>query len=206
MESMPELIELEKLIALYWKYSNRMQFMRKFTYVCIFLLTTLNFTFAQTMYISKNVNPLLYNDPNASSETVDTLSANQAVEVLQTNLENGFSYVRTSDNIEGWLPTSLLHKHPQAAQNSLWQRIQTQLDEVQKDWFPAKTISNSAVKNNADLKSQVMTLEKRVSILEEKQHDQWYWFILGAAVAIISIIIGRLLGGSRKRNSRDLYL
>ena len=81
-----------------------------------------------------------------------------------------------------------------------------------------QTVKQSSVKSSAKsavvestvpnqlLSNQVMQLQQQVTALQAEQHQQWYWFIWGALIAFIGLVVGMFLGRRRqKQRSRSLF-
>lgn len=61
--------------------------------------------FAQTFYVSQSPSAILYDEPNEQSTLLQQLPTNTPIELLKSNLENGFSYVKTNKGNKGWVHT-----------------------------------------------------------------------------------------------------
>lgn len=63
------------------------------------------YLWAETFYINQSPSAILYDNPSEQAAILMQLPKGVPVELLKTNLENGFSYVQTGKGDKGWLRT-----------------------------------------------------------------------------------------------------
>jgi uncharacterized protein YgiM (DUF1202 family) len=75
--------------------------MKKLFSLLLFLVLQASLAAAQTAVVARNVN--LRPDPSSHGAPVETLKVGTKLQVVETELTNGFLHVRTEDGAEGWV-------------------------------------------------------------------------------------------------------
>ena len=173
---------------------------------------TIGMAVAQTVYVNKANNALLYTQADVKSSVVTNLPKGTAANLLKTNLANGFSYISTNKDQNGWIKTSFLQAQPPVIHKKgffakLWTGVfgkHTSLAHPKP--HPSSHAALSNVSNLA-LTQEFYQLQNQVIRLQAEQHPPLFWFIWGAGIAIVAFMLGLLFSGfrSKRRSSRSLF-
>jgi SH3 domain protein len=205
------------------------------------LFTAMATATAETRYVSDDLGITLRTGQSTQHQILRMVTSGTPVEVLETNEDSGYSRVRTSQGVEGWVVSRYLMDHPGAQEQLANARKKlTRLEEENKN-LKAKLNEVSGDKNsltkdksklsaeNDKLQAEVDHIRKtaasalaiesdnkrlaneRVSLQTELQAAQQEnitlkdrrdreWFVRGAGVVIIGILIGLILPKIRFRS------
>ncbi|MGD8560185.1 MAG: TIGR04211 family SH3 domain-containing protein, partial [Gammaproteobacteria bacterium] len=92
---------------------------------------------AQSLYVTDKISIGIYRDSSVESERIKSLPSGAIVNVLTT--ENGFTRIRTTDNIEGWVqskflsnekPTQIAYVQLASKYQALQQKLQNQQQQL----------------------------------------------------------------------------
>lgn len=152
-----------------------------------------------------------------------------ALTVLETNEESGYSHVRTQRGRDGWVLSKHLMSTPSARdrlaaaekkmsrvheiekEKTALKRERDQLNsqnvQLNKQLAQIRRVSANAVKiseENEALKTSSIEMERNIQMLEQENdslQDRSYrnWFMTGSAVVIVSILFGVILTRIRWR-------
>jgi uncharacterized protein YgiM (DUF1202 family) len=180
--------------------------MKKRIFILVFIFTT-GLAQAMTMYVSHSTPILLFSSPKTTSTVVTQIPTGAEVNLLKTNLENGFSYIETTSKEKGWVQTNFLLSHPAKQATSLWHRVLQHLTF----WHSAGPIKGtplaiqlpSGTSSKMSLEQQVLKLNSQVKALKKHQRGDWFWFVWGALIALIGAWVGAWL--SHRKRSRSLF-
>ncbi len=199
---------------------------------------------AETAWVSDQFEVMLRTGPSTSNAIERMLPSGTSLEVLERDAETGYSRVRTSAGIEGWVLTRYLMNEPSAREqlqtltrrltnaNQEGSSLSAQLDTVQGEYDGAKrriesleaeregladelddikrTAADVLSINNQNkvLREQLAAAELQVATLQQQNRELGrettrYWFMSGALVLVVGIILGIWLPRIRwQRRSR----
>ncbi len=171
---------------------------------------------ASTLYIGNKDVVIVRANPSEQSNVVTELSQGMPVQLLKTNLSNGYSYIRTQKNELGWIQTEYLVSgappKPESTLQKLWGRLafwHQSTATPMSSTVPATTAI--ALTNNhetlrqkqAIIVAQLNNLQTQVNTIQNATH--WKWFYFGMLVAFLCFLLGYLLGGLRGRRERKWF-
>ena len=140
---------------------------------------------AETFYVSQTPSAILYDNPSEQATILLQLPYGAPVELLKTNLENGFSYVETKKGEKGWLQTSDLTETLVEKQPNFFSRLlakfsrhtvaQTEPSVTTPKVVSSMAVSSSSVKQKAT-NSVAMTEKKpeetaSIEVVSSDVHD-----------------------------------
>lgn len=152
----------------------------------LFLLLLLGTThcFAATMYISDELTVPLRRGPTNGHRIINAgLPSGTALEVLGKDEAAGFTQVRTTNGVEGWVPTQYLTSTPAArdqlvAANKRVQALEAQLKSTRDNFQDTRSAQSQAESRNAQLDKQAKQLQteldevRRVSATSIAQYEE----------------------------------
>ena len=208
--------------------------------VCL-IFTAMVGAAAETRYVSDELGITLRSGQSTQHQILRMVNSGTPLEVLETNDESGYTRVRTSQGVEGWVLTRYLMDHP-SAQDQLSgakkklarleeenKNLQAQLstvsgdktsldkdkrfllaknDKLEKELDRIRNTAASALaieseKNRlADearrLETELQTVQQQNVSLKDRSDREW--FVRGAAVVIVGILIGLIVPKIRFRS------
>ena len=209
--------------------------------ICLLFTTMLGVAAAETRYVSDELGITLRSGQSTQHQILRMVNSGTPLEVLETNDESGYTRVRTSQGVEGWVLTRYLMDHP-SAQDQLSgakkklarleeenKNLQAQLstvsgdktsldkdkrfllaknDKLEKELDRIRNTAASALaieseKNRlADearrLETELQTVQQQNVSLKDRSDREW--FVRGAAVVIVGILIGLIVPKIRFRS------
>jgi SH3 domain protein len=205
-------------------------------------------TFAETRYVSDNLEITLRNGKGTNYGITRMLRSGTAVEVIEDDKEAGYTQVRTSNGKEGWVLSRYLMKGAAArdrlaaaekklaeleldnrkketAMTALTEEkaalakqlasLEGQSRNVSQELSEIKRTASSALaidSENKDLKSRVVSLERQLQTLRQeseglRDRTARDWFMVGAGVVLLGIIVGLIIPRIRwrKKSSWDTF-
>ena len=201
---------------------------------------------AETRYVSDRLEIQMRTGKGTQFRILRMLPSGTAVEVLETDQENGYTRVRAPGGVEGWVLSRLLMKG-QAARDKLAnaekrlaqlelenRKLLTAHDDLKKakgstekarsqlnkenlklsqELEEIRRAASSALAidaENKDLKSRIVAYERQVQSLQQeneglKDRTARDWFMVGAGVVLLGIVIGLIIPRIRwrKKSSWD---
>ena len=208
--------------------------------VCL-LFTFMGNAAADTRYVSDDLGITLRTGQSTQYQVLRTVNSGTPLEVLETNEDSGYTQVRTSDGIEGWVLSRYLMDHPGAQEqlanatkkisrlqeanknlqtqlnatsgdkNSLSKakddltaennKLQMELNHIRKTAASALAIEseNKRLSNERSrLETELQAAQQESITLKDRRDREW--FVRGAGVVILGILIGLILPKMRFRS------
>lgn len=155
-----------------------------------------------TRYVTDQLSVTLRTGKGAQYSIVKVLGSGTRVRVLETDEESGYARVRAGDGSEGWMLSRYLMNEP-AARDRLPEVLERnrQLEEenarLEKALAALKEEGAGAEGHAEALEKELDDLHGEVLILRRKAAKRW--FLWGAGVVLLSLLIGFGLGRRRHR-------
>lgn len=198
----------------------------------IFLISlyTIEFVQAETIrYVSDQLDIPMRTGQSDRHKILRFPKSGDALTILETNDESGYSLVRTKRGREGWVLSKDLMNIPSARDRlATAEKKMSRLHEIEKEKTALKRerdqlnsqnvqlnkqlaqirrVSANAVKiseENETLSTRSIEMERNIQMLEQENdslQDSSYrnWFMTGAAVVIVSMLFGVILTRIRWR-------
>lgn len=200
----------------------------RFFAALLFLTLVHSVSVADTRFVEVEVT--LRTGQGTGYSIVRMVRSGTPVEVLQSDPGSGYTRIRLPGGTEGWILSRYLTETPVGAEQlvTAQQRIDqlqrenrqlveerdrylTEADSLGKELARLKDLSSNALaleETNQRLKTTVARQEETVSSLQQENErltskTQRDWFIAGASVLIIGIILGVVLPRIRWRRRRS---
>ena len=168
------------------------------------------------MYVSDELRVSLRAGQSDQQAVLRMLPSGTPLTVIGTDPRTGYTQVRTADNVEGWVYTVYLMDKP-AARERLRDVEASMLDlKKANEGLLADRVKETDLINNAEalshenesLKSNLTAVKTELDTLRsesDKTRDDMRkrWFMIGAAVLVIGILLGLIIPRLklRKRSS-----
>ena len=155
-----------------------------------------------TRYVTDQLSVTLRTGKGPQYSIVKVLSSGTRVRVLETDGESGYSRVRAGDGSEGWMLSRYLMDEP-AARDRLPEILERdrRLEEENarlEETLAALEEEGAGAEGHAEaLEKELDDLHGEVLILRRKAAKRW--FLWGAGVVLLSLLIGFGLGRRRHR-------
>ncbi|MEM9102489.1 MAG: TIGR04211 family SH3 domain-containing protein [Pseudomonadota bacterium] len=171
---------------------------------------------ANNRFITDQIDIYVRSGPTTAYKLVDSVSTGEAVTLLETNTETGFSRIEDAKGKSFWIETRHITTEPPA---------RTQLDTLKKELNELKAnhekklreqsaklrSHDQVVSENQKLTQQINELDNKVEMLEQFKHQaesrfQKDVFAAGGAIMAVGLLLGFIFskfGGSKRR--RDLF-
>ena len=182
------------------------------TALLVFLLVG-ETSFAQTKYVTDEFEIMLRTGQSGRHEILRQLKSGTALTVLEQG--NDYTRVRLSSGIEGWVLTrylvnqasgrdrlAALQKQYDDLQQRFNQKVEQEKDKLRGEITRLERIAKKPLelqRENAHLKAQLedekqayIELQKESEVLKSPYKDR-QWFITGALVVLISMLVGIIL-------------
>ncbi|MCT8534293.1 SH3 domain-containing protein [Glaesserella parasuis] len=181
-------------------------------------------SFAQTQYVTENLNTYLRKGPGDQFKISGSIQAGEKVTLIETR--DRYSLIRDSKNREAWILNSELTSTPSSKELTplLQQQVQeltTKLNNIDRDWQQRtaemqRRVQQSALQSS-ELLEQNALLKRELEIIKNKNRDleaiqdvasreiMIQYFIYGGAVLGLGLIFGLLIPAllpRRKSNYR----
>ncbi|MCT8560667.1 SH3 domain-containing protein [Glaesserella parasuis] len=181
-------------------------------------------SFAQTQYVTENLNTYLRKGPGDQFKIFGSIQAGEKVTLIET--KDRYSLIRDSKNREAWILNSELTSTPSSKELTplLQQQVQeltTKLNNIDRDWQQRtaemqRRVQQSALQSS-ELLEQNALLKRELEIIINKNRDleaiqdvasreiMIQYFIYGGAVLGLGLIFGLLIPAllpRRKSNYR----
>ncbi|AMW17451.1 TIGR04211 family SH3 domain-containing protein [Glaesserella parasuis] len=181
-------------------------------------------SFAQTQYVTENLNTYLRKGPGDQFKIFGSIQAGEKVTLIET--KDRYSLIRDSKNREAWILNSELTSTPSSKELTplLQQQVQeltTKLNNIDRDWQQRtaemqRRVQQSALQSS-ELLEQNALLKRELEIIKNKNRDleaiqdvasreiMIQYFIYGGAVLGLGLIFGLLISAllpRRKSNYR----
>ena len=220
--------------------------MKSITLILVLLLGLVTTATAETRYVSDRLDIQMRTGKGTQFRIMRMLSSGTAVEILETDQENGYTRVRAPGGVEGWVLSRVLMKG-RAAREKLAnaekrlaslelenRRLTSSFDALKKEKGGTdqelrkfdkenrkisqeldnirRTASSSLAidAENRELKSRIVAYERQVQSLQQensglKDRTARDWFMVGAGVIILGMVIGLIIPRIRwrKKSSWD---
>jgi SH3 domain protein len=201
---------------------------------------------AETLYVSDRLEIQMRTGKGTQFRILRMLPSGTALEILEVDQENGYSRVRTSSGVEGWVLSRFLMQG-RAARDQLAdaekklarlelenRKLTASLEDLRKTKGSIDTEREQLVKENRklsqeleeirraassalaidaenkELKSRIVAYERQAQSLQQeneglKDRTARDWFMVGAGVVILGMIIGLIIPRIRwrKKSSWD---
>lgn len=180
------------------------------------LLFIMGISYASTLYIGNKDAVIVRENPSEQSNVVTQLTQGMPVELLKSNLSNGYSYIKTQKNELGWVPTEYLVSgtppQPESTFHKFWSRLAfwhqstaTPMSSTIPSTTAISLISNNASlrQNQAVITAQLNNLQTQIDTIQNATH--WKWFYYGVLVAFLCFVLGYFLGGCYRRRERKWF-
>lgn len=191
--------------------------MQKLRLICLSLFALIVSATAvadETRYVSDDLTTWLRSGPGDNYRLVGTLSAGEAVTLLQTNENTNYGQVRDKDGRTAWIPLKELNTDPSMRTRvpALEAQVKTLTDklnnidatwnqrtaDMQKKVAASDGIINGLKSENQKLKNELTVAQKKVNManlqLDDKQRTIiMQWFMYGGGVAGIGLLLGLIL-------------
>jgi len=216
------------------------------TLILVLLLGLVTSATAETRYVSDRLEIQMRTGKGTQFRIMRMLPSGTAVEILETDQENGYTRIRAPGGVEGWVLSRLLMKG-QAAREKLaaaekrLARLELENRKLNSSFAGLKkekggtdqelrkfskenrklgqelenirrTASSSLAidAENRELKSRIVAYERQVQSLQQensglKDRTARDWFMVGAGVVILGMVIGLIVPRIRwrKKSSWD---
>ncbi|MDE3990382.1 TIGR04211 family SH3 domain-containing protein [Glaesserella parasuis] len=181
-------------------------------------------SFAQTQYVTENLNTYLRKGPGDQFKISGSIQAGEKVTLIETR--DRYSLIRDGKNREAWILNSELTSTPSSKELTplLQQQVQeltTKLNNIDRDWQQRtaemqRRVQQSALQSS-ELLEQNALLKRELVIINNKNRDleaiqdvasreiMIQYFIYGGAVLGLGLIFGLLIPAllpRRKSNYR----
>ncbi|MDE3946916.1 TIGR04211 family SH3 domain-containing protein [Glaesserella parasuis] len=181
-------------------------------------------SFAQTQYVTENLNTYLRKGPGDQFKIFGSIQAGEKVTLIET--KDRYSLIRDSKNREAWILNSELTSTPSSKELTplLQQQVQeltTKLNNIDRDWQQRtaemqRRVQQSALQSS-ELLEQNALLKRELEIIKNKDRGveaiqdvasreiMIQYFIYGGAVLGLGLIFGLLIPAllpRRKSNYR----
>ncbi|MDO9744896.1 TIGR04211 family SH3 domain-containing protein [Glaesserella parasuis] len=181
-------------------------------------------SFAQTQYVTENLNTYLRKGPGDQFKISGSIQAGEKVTLIET--KDRYSLIRDGKNREAWILNSELTSTPSSKELTplLQQQVQeltTKLNNIDRDWQQRtaemqRRVQQSALQSS-ELLEQNALLKRELEIIKNKNRDleaiqdvasreiMIQYFIYGGAVLGLGLIFGLLIPAllpRRKSNYR----
>lgn len=220
--------------------------MKSITLILALLLGPVTTAMAETRYVSDRLEIQMRTGKGTQFRIMRMLPSGTAVEILETDNENGYTRIRAPGGVEGWVLSRLLMKG-QAARDKLAdaekrlarfelenRKLSGSFDSLKKEKGGSdqelkkfskenrklsqelenirRTASSSLAidAENRELKSRIVAYERQVQSLQQensglKDRTARDWFMVGAGVVILGMVIGLIIPRIRwrKKSSWD---
>ncbi len=220
--------------------------MKSTTLILVLLLGLVTSATAETRYVSDRLEIQMRTGKGTQFRIMRMLPSGTAVEILETDQENGYTRIRAPGGVEGWVLSRLLMKG-QAAREKLaaaekrLARLELENRKLNSSFAGLKkekggtdqelrkfskenrklgqelenirrTASSSLAidAENRELKSRIVAYERQVQSLQQensglKDRTARDWFMVGAGVVILGMVIGLIVPRIRwrKKSSWD---
>lgn len=187
----------------------------------VFLATALP-SFAQTQYVTENLNTYLRKGPGDQFKISGTIQAGEKVTVLDR--KERYALIRDNKNREGWILSSEVSANPSSRELTpkLQQQVQeltTKLNNIDKDW-QQRTVemqrrTQQSDQQSSELLEQNALLKRELEILKNKNRDlealqnaetreiMIQYFIYGGSVLGFGLLLGLLIPMILPRRKRS---
>jgi SH3 domain protein len=175
---------------------------------------------ATTAYVTDQMRVTLRAGPGEGHVAIRALSSGAEVELLETDAATGYSQVRLANGATGWIKSNNLMNEPAArvrlnaaeerAAKSEQALAQMKAEREQQSELIGR--AQSVASENAALKERALALEQDLDMLRRettalRDDTQRNWFIVGAGVLLVGMLIGLIVPKIRwRRKSRWEYL
>ncbi|MCB1948581.1 MAG: TIGR04211 family SH3 domain-containing protein [Burkholderiales bacterium] len=159
------------------KKSNRIIF-SIFIIFCIFFSNQIA---AEQRYVTDRFEIMLRSGPSGKHAIQRMLKSGTSLELLEQDVENGYSLVRTHGGTEGWVLSRYLMREPAA---------RVQLEQLVKHVTSTEPQQNSSIHSQTNMiKAEYKNINKRVADLEQekKQLEQQLDDIKSTAANVLAI-------------------
>lgn len=181
-------------------------------------------SFAQTQYVTENLNTYLRKGPGDQFKIFGSIQAGEKVTLIETR--DRYSLIRDGKNREAWILNSELTSTPSSKELTplLQQQVReltTKLNNIDRDWQQRtaemqRRVQQSALQSS-ELLEQNALLKRELEIIKNKNRDleaiqdvasreiMIQYFIYGGAVLGLGLIFGLLIPAllpRRKSNYR----
>lgn len=180
----------------------------------------------ETRYVSDELNTWVRSGPGDNYRLAGTVTAGEAVTLLQTNDATQYAQVRDSHGRTAWIPLKELKSEPSLKTRvpDLENQVKTLTDklnnidntwnqrtaDMQKKVAQSDGVINGLKDENQKLKNELIVAQKKVNAanlqLDDKQRTIiMQWFMYGGGVLGVGLILGLVLPRlvpSRKRKDR----
>ena len=176
----------------------------------LIFLFVVNISCASTLYIGNKPTVFLRSSPSEKSNVVKELLQSTPVQLLKTDLRNGYSYIETSKKELGWVKTAYLVDHVKPKRETtkykFWRRIvfwentptaKTMPPVMQTLPWQKGNKHASLQQKQVEIQAQLSQVQSQVNTLQSAINYRWFFF--GACVAFLCFILGLLIGGARRR-------
>lgn len=167
-------------------------------------------------FISDELFIFLHAGPGRDFRIIGSINAGTTISLLQVDRESGYAQIQDDRERTGWVESKFVSRGPSnsMALAEARKKIETQQEEIKA----MQARINSAVNDFAKSEQQQIVLNRNLTkILEQNaelerriaqigRSEQMLWFTRGAILALISVVIGYLLGlfGRKKGKSNPL--
>lgn len=167
-------------------------------------------------FISDELFIFLHAGPGRDFRIIGSINAGTTISLLQVDRESGYAQIQDDRERTGWVESKFVSRGPSnsMALAEARKKIETQQEEIKA----MQARINSAVNDFAKSEQQQIVLNRSLTkILEQNaelerriaqigRSEQMLWFTRGAILALISVVIGYLLGlfGRKKGKSNPL--
>ena len=185
--------------------------MKRRYFIPLFFLFSFSCSFASTLYIGNQDTLILRENPSPDANVVIELPKNTPVELLKTNLTNGYSYVKTEKGDQGWVSTNLLvpEVDTSSTKPSFWSALKFWNKSATFKPLAVMSVMNNKSQNDEQdsipqMQAQLNELQTKVAVLEQCP-SHWKLFFFGVIAAFFCILIGYLWGVSRARRQKRWF-
>ncbi|BEU01924.1 signal transduction protein [Agarivorans sp. OAG1] len=179
---------------------------------------------AQTRYISDDLYVFMHSGPSNQFRIVGSVNAGTKINQVEFNQENKYAKIVLENGREGWVEAKYLNRSPGLAAQleqvkSQLEKSQTALKQQQQDSGAASAEQAEQIDaqqqqieqlqlTNDQLNEQLTQISQQNNAIQHEldtkdEAVQMQWFMRGAGVAGIGLILGILLPMIPRRKKRD---
>ncbi|MPW30591.1 TIGR04211 family SH3 domain-containing protein [Agarivorans sp. B2Z047] len=179
---------------------------------------------AQTRYISDDLYVFMHSGPSNQFRIVGSVNAGTKINQVEYNQENKYAKIVLENGREGWVEAKYLNRSPGLAAQleqvkSQLEKSQTALKQQQQDSGAASAEQAEQIDSqqqqieqlqltNDQLNEQLTQISQQNNAIQHEldtkdEAVQMQWFMRGAGVAGIGLILGILLPMIPRRKKRD---